>query len=59
MTFLSSAIFFSKSIFLIISFRNTNMVSNSLDPDQARQFVGPGLGPNYLQRFSTDVKKGY
>ena len=33
------------------------MVSNSLDPDQARQFVGPGLGPNYLQRFSTDVKK--
>ena len=45
--------FFSKSVF----FRNTNRVSNSLDPDHARQFIGPGLGPNYLQRFSTDVKK--
>ena len=22
------------------------MVSNSLDPDQARRFVGPDLGPN-------------
>ena len=25
-------------------------VSNSLDPDQARHFVGPDLGPNCLQR---------
>ena len=24
-------------------------VSNSLDPDQARHFVGPDLGPNCLQ----------
>ena len=25
-------------------------VSNSLDPDQARRFVGPELDPNCLQR---------
>ena len=31
------------------SFRNTIRVSDSLDPDQARRFVGPGLGPNCLQ----------
>ena len=29
-------------------------VSNSLDPDQARQFVGPDLGPNCLQRLSAE-----
>ena len=28
-------------------------MSNSLDPDQARHFVGPDMGPNYLQRLST------
>ena len=27
-------------------------VSNSLDPDQARHFVRPDLGSNYLQRLS-------
>ena len=27
---------------------------NSLDPDQARHFVGPGMGPNSLQRLSAD-----
>ena len=27
-------------------------VSNSLDPDQARHFVGPDLDPNCLQRLS-------
>ena len=31
-------------------------VSNSLDPDQARQFVRPDLGPNSLQRLSADDK---
>ena len=25
------------------------LVSNGLDPDQARHFVGPDLGPNCLQ----------
>ena len=29
-------------------------MSNSLDPDQARQNVGPDLGPNCLQRLSAD-----
>ena len=29
-------------------------MSNSLDPDQARQNVVPDLGPNCLQRLSTD-----
>ena len=29
-------------------------MSNRLDPDQARHFVGPDLGPNYLQRLSAD-----
>ena len=31
-------------------------MSNSLDPDQARHFVGPDLGPNCLQRVSADDK---
>ena len=34
--------------------RNTIRVSNSLDPGQARRFVGPDLGPNCLQRLSAD-----
>ena len=51
---LSSADFFSKSTFLKNSFRNTIRVSNSLDPDQARPFVGPDLGPNCLQNLSAD-----
>ena len=29
-------------------------MSNSLDPDQARRFVGPGLVPNCLQRLLAD-----
>ena len=36
------------------SFRNIIKLSNSLDSDQARHFVGPGLGPNCLQRLSAD-----
>ena len=31
-----------------------NSVSNSLDPDQDRHSVGPGLGPNRLQRLIAD-----
>ena len=31
-------------------------MSNSLDPDQARQFVWPDLGPNCLQRLSAENK---
>ena len=48
---------FFKIIFLgENSFRNiySIRVSNSLDPDQARHFVGPNLGPNCLQKLSAD-----
>ena len=37
--------FFSKSTFSKNPFRNTIRVPNSLDPDQARHYVGPDLGP--------------
>ena len=47
--FLSSADFFLNN-----SFRNTIRVSKSLDPDQARHFVGPDLGPNFLQILLAD-----
>ena len=39
----------------MLEFFNTTRVSNSLDPDQARLFVGPDLGPNCLQRLSADI----
>ena len=35
-------------------FHNTIRVSNSLDTDQARQYVEPDLGPNCLERLSVD-----
>ena len=40
----------------MLDFFNTIRVSNRLDPDQARHFVGPDLGPNCLQRLSADNK---
>ena len=52
MLFMSPADFVFKFNFLKKSFRNTIRVSNSLDPDQARQNVGPDLDPNCLQRLS-------
>ena len=53
--FLSSADFFQNQLFLkTISLR----VSNSLDQDQARHFVGPDLGPNFLQIFSAEDTTG-
>ena len=50
-------IFFSKATLSKNSFRNTIRVSNSLDPGQARLFVGPDLDPNCLQRLSADGKE--
>ena len=47
--------FFQNHLFLKNYFRNTIKVSESLDPDQARHFVGLDLGPNYLQRLSADL----
>ena len=46
---------FPISTFSKNSIRNTIRVSNNLDPDQARHFVGPDLGPNCLQRLSADT----
>ena len=43
----------------MLDFSNTIRVSNSLDPDQARHFVGnvgPDLDPNCLQRLLADNK---
>ena len=51
---LSSAnLFSSKIMFSKNSFGITIAVSNSLDPDQAKQNVGPDLGPNCSQRLSS------
>ena len=50
--------FVSKSTFLKKSFRNSIKVSNSLDPDQARPFVGPDLGPNCMRRLFADDTSG-
>ena len=36
----------------MLDFFNTIRVSKSLDPVQARHFVGPNLGPSCLQRLS-------
>ena len=54
MLLLSSADFFSKLTFSKKSFRNIIRLSNGLDPDQDRHFVGPDLGTNCLQRLSAD-----
>ena len=52
---LSSADFFQNQLFRkILLGVITVTVSNNLDPDQARQNVGPDLGPNCLQRISAD-----
>ena len=57
---LASADFFQNKLFQKKSFRNTIRVSNNLDPDQDRHFVGPDLGLNCLQRLSAANKsKGY
>ena len=34
-------------------------MSNSLDPEQVKHFVGPGLGPNCLERLSADNTRIY
>ena len=55
--YLSAADFFSILTFSNIYFRSTIRVSNSFDTDKARRDVGPGLGPNCLQRLSADDKR--
>ena len=54
-SFLSFADFFSKSTFFIkILTVIPSETANSLDPDQARHYAWPDLGPNCLQRLSED-----
>ena len=50
-----SCLFFSKLTVSKNYFRYTIRVSNSLDPDQARHFVWPGLGPNCFQRVKEQL----
>ena len=45
---------FKINFFFKNSFENTVRESNSLDPYQARHFVGPDLGPKCLQKLSVD-----
>ena len=53
--FLSPAdYFFSKSTFSKYYFRSTIRVSNGLDPDQDRGYVGPDRGTNCLKRLSAE-----
>ena len=60
MLFCRLLIFFSKTTFSKISFKNTCTirVSNSLVPDQARRSVRPDLGQNCLQKLSADDTHG-
>ena len=54
---LSSAdFFFSKLTFSKQSFRNTIRVSNGLDPDQDRHFVGPDLGQTICKGYQQTTK---
>ena len=47
----------SADFFITYSFGNTIRVSNGLDPEHDRSsVVGPGIGPNCLQRYSKDKK---
>ena len=43
---------------ILTDFFNTIRVSNSLDPDQAQNFIVPDLGPNCMQLLSADDKSG-
>ena len=56
MLLLSSADIFQNKLFQKKLSRDTLRVSNSLNPDQDRQTVGPDLDPNSLQKLSADHK---
>ena len=47
--------FFFKLTFSKNCFRNTFELSNCLDPDQARHFVGPDLYPNCLKKGGKEL----
>ena len=48
-------VFFFKIVFFV---KILLRVTNSLDPNRARRFVGPDLGPNCLRRSSADNTSG-
>ena len=52
MTFFTFADFAQNNVFK--KFLQENFLFNSLDPNQARHFVSPDLGPNCLQKLSAD-----
>ena len=52
---LLSADFFQDLFFRKILSEEILSVSNNLDPYQAQHFIGPDLGPNFLQRLSADA----
>ena len=52
--FFCRLLIFLKIKFFKKNFGNNIRVSNSLDPDQAQNFVDPDLGTNGLQRSSAD-----
>ena len=54
--FLSSADFFFQKQRLQKKFRNSIRMSNGLDPDQDRHYVGPDLDQNCLKSLSADDK---
>ena len=54
--FVVCVFFFSNEPFQQIFQKNIVSVSYSLDPDQARCFVRPDLGPNCLERLSANHK---
>ena len=49
---------FSKTNVSKNSFRNTILVSNRLDPDQDRHFVGPDLGPSVCKGYQQTTLVG-
>ena len=48
--FFLSFLFFFFKLFFFNYFRNSIILSNSLNPDEAQHFVGPNQGTNCLQQ---------
>ena len=56
-TLFLSAFFFLKNLIQILSKISCITVPKSLDPDQARHYVWPDLGPDFLLRLSAPSLK--
>ena len=55
MLFLSSTNLFQNQLFQKKNLSGMPLVAKNLDPDQARHFVGPDLGPNCLQSYQLSL----